>query len=329
MLNIIDMEKETNILEFYVNFDHHNKRIDGFLSYCLSGEQSRSFIKKLMLEDMVQVNGKTVSKVSHKLQEKDIVKITIPELKPAEIIPEDLGLEVVFEDEHLIVVNKPAGMTVHPGAGCYNGTLVNGLMHHCAGSLSGIGGVERPGIVHRIDKGTSGLLVAAKNDETHQGLARQFAEKTNHRVYVALCYGILPQEEGVVVGNIGRDPKDRKKMAYVQTGGKEAKTTFRLLNEYKDAISLVRLKLHTGRTHQIRVHMTSIGFPLLGDPMYGKMHLSKNLEPEQKAYIKTLDHQMLHAMELGFKHPITGEHLKFKAAPPQDFQDAISVLKQY
>tara|TARA_Y100001960_G_scaffold321764_1_gene397062 strand:- start:248 stop:1225 length:978 start_codon:yes stop_codon:yes gene_type:complete len=323
------MEKEANLLEFYVNFDHHNKRIDGFLSYCLSGEQSRSAIQRFIGEDLVKVNGNVINKVSYKVQEKDIVEVTIPEVKPAEIIPEDLNLDVVYEDEHLIVVNKPAGMTVHPGAGCYNGTLVNGLMHHCKGSLSGIGGIERPGIVHRIDKGTSGLLVAAKNDETHQGLAMQFAEKTNHRVYVALCYGILPQEEGTIVGNIGRDPKDRKKMAYVQTGGKEAKTTFRVLNEYKDAISLVRLKLHTGRTHQIRVHMTSIGFPLIGDPMYGKMHLSKNLEPEQKAMIKEIDHQMLHAMELGFKHPITGKNLKFKAPPAQDFQDLVSVLKQY
>jgi 23S rRNA pseudouridine1911/1915/1917 synthase len=323
------MEKETNILEFYVNFDHHNKRIDGFLSYCLSGEQSRSSIQRYMAEGMVEVNNVIVNKVSYKLQEKDIVKVTIPEVKIAEILPEDLNLDVVYEDEHLIVINKPAGLTVHPGAGCYSGTLVNGLMHHCKGSLSGIGGVERPGIVHRIDKGTSGLLVAAKNDATHQGLSLQFAEKTNHRVYVALVYGILPQEEGTIVGNIGRDTKDRKKMAHVQSGGKEAKTTFRVLNEYKDAISLVRLKLHTGRTHQIRVHMTSIGFPLIGDPMYGKMHLSKNLEPEQKAMIKEIDHQMLHAMELGFKHPITGKHLKFKAAPPKDFQNLISVLKQY
>jgi 23S rRNA pseudouridine1911/1915/1917 synthase len=323
------MKKEANKLQFYVNFEHHNNRLDAFLSYHLSGDQSRSAIQRIIGEEQVKINDKVITKVSYKVQEKDIVDITIPEVKPTEIIPEDLNLEVVFEDEHLVVVNKPAGMTVHPGAGCYAGTLVNGLMHHCKGSLSGIGGEERPGIVHRIDKGTSGLLVVAKDDITHQGLARQFAEKTNHRVYVALCYGILPQEEGTIVGNIGRDTKDRKKMAYVQTGGKEAKTTFRVLNEYKDAVSLVRLKLHTGRTHQIRVHMTSIGFPLLGDPMYGKMHLSKNLEPEQKAFIKSLDHQMLHAMELGFKHPVTGQHLKFKAAPPQDFQDLISVLKQY
>ncbi|MCP4355936.1 MAG: RluA family pseudouridine synthase [Proteobacteria bacterium] len=322
------MEKTENTLQFYTNFEHHNKRLDGFLSYCLSGDYSRSFLQKLILDGQVKVNGKTINKVSYKLQEKDIVEIEIPELETAEIVPQKMDLEIVYEDEHLLVVNKPAGLTVHPGAGQPDGTLINGLMEYCKGSLSGIGGVERPGIVHRIDKGTSGLLVVAKDDHSHQELAKQFAEKTTHRSYVALVYGILPQETGTIIGNIARDPKNRKRMAFVENKGKEAKTTFRVLNEYRNCVSLVKLKLYTGRTHQIRVHMTSVGNNLIGDPIYGKMTLNKNLADEQKAIIKSIDHQMLHAMELGFKHPETGKFLKFKVAPPEDFQKLINILKK-
>lgn len=322
------METNNNTLQFYVNFDHHNKRVDGFLSYCLSDEYSRSFLQKIITDGKVTVNGNAINKSSYKLQEKDIVEFERPELEEAEIVPQKMDLEIVYEDEHVLVVNKPAGLTVHPGAGCPDGTLVNGLMEHCKGSLAGIGGVERPGIVHRIDKGTSGLLVVAKDDHSHQDLAKQFAEKTTHRSYVALVYGILPQEDGTIVGNIGRDPKNRKRMAYLETKGKEAKTTFRVLREYQDCVSLVKLKLYTGRTHQIRVHMTSIGHNLIGDPLYGKPVLSKNLDLTQKNVIKKIDHQMLHAMELGFRHPHTRKFLKFKVPPPADFQNLIALLKQ-
>jgi len=329
MLELIDiMEKTENILQFYTNFDHHNKRIDGFLAYHLSDEYSRSFLQKIITEGNVTVNGKTVEKVSYKLQEKDIVEVLVPEIKTAEITPQKMDLEIVYEDEHLLVVNKPVGLSVHPGAGQPDGTLVNGLMEHCKGDLAGIGGAERPGIVHRIDKDTSGLIVVAKDDHSHQELAKQFAEKTTHRSYVALVYGILPQEDGTIVGNIARDPKNRKRMAYIPNKGKEAKTTFRVLNEYCDCMSLVKLKLYTGRTHQIRVHMTSIGNNLVGDQVYGKMHLSRNLSDEQKAFVKAANHQMLHAMELGFKHPHTGKFMKFKTPPPEDFQKLIAVLKQ-
>lgn len=321
------MELKKDIKQFYVNFENHNLRLDGFLAYCLSGEYSRSFIQKLIKDGNITINGRTEKKTSFKVQEKDIIEIHIPEIEPAKIIAQKMDLDIVYEDEYLIVINKPAGITVHPGAGQPDGTLINGLMEHCKGSLSGIGGVERPGVVHRIDKGTSGLLVFAKDDFTHQELAKQFAEKTTHRKYVALVYGILPQEEGTIVGNIARDPKNRKKMAYIPNKGKEAKTTFRVLNEYRECISLLKLKLYTGRTHQIRVHMTSIGHNLIADPLYGKPHFHKNLNNSQKEFIKKLDHQMLHAMELGFKHPHTKKFLKFKAEPPQDFQTLIRLLK--
>ena len=249
--------------------------------------------------------------------------VTVPEPKPAHNEAQDIALEIVFEDEHLLVVEKPAGMVVHPAAGNFDGTLVNALLHHCAGRLSGIGGVARPGIVHRIDKDTSGLLVVAKTDVAHEGLAAQFARHSIDRRYLSITSGIPIPVAGTIDAPLARSSANRKKIAIVGEGrGKRAVTHYRIVEPLKGA-ALVECRLETGRTHQVRVHMASIGHPLLGDPVYGRVR------NEQREILKTLNfhRQALHAAELGFVHPVTKAKLSFKSALPSDIQELFGALR--
>ncbi len=249
-------------------------------------------------------------------------RVCVPAPEPAHNRPQNIPLEIVFEDEHLLVVDKPAGLVVHPAAGNADGTLVNALLHHCAGRLSGIGGVARPGIVHRIDKGTSGLLVVAKTDVAHEGLAAQFARHSIHRLYKAIVAGLPNPPSGTVDAPLARSTANRQKMAIVGEGrGKRAVTHYRLLQPLR-AAAMIECRLETGRTHQVRVHMASLGHPLLGDPVYGRTR------PEHRALLKSLkfERQALHAAELGFIHPVTRENLTFRSPLPSDIQELFGQL---
>lgn len=286
------------------------KRIDHFLAE--TTEFSRSKITKLIKDGQILVNG-SKTKTGYSLRNEDEIVINYVE-EAQEALPEDLNLDIVYEDEDVIIVNKPNGMVVHPAAGNYTGTLVNGLMHHSK-NLSTINGEFRPGIVHRIDAETTGLLMVAKNDKAHQGLAKQLEEKTTHRVYWALVWGEIKNESGTVDAPIGRDPKDRKKMAVVSENSKDAITHFRVIERFKNA-TLIELKLETGRTHQIRVHMKYIGHPVVNDPVYGS----------QKQIIDETG-QCLHAKEIGFVHPTTGEFMKFDSELPASFTNILESLR--
>lgn len=299
------------------------ERLDKALS--LASGLSRERIKTLMGEGRVALDGIAVSQASIKPAAGTAFAIAVPATAPAEAIAQDIPLSIVFEDEHLIVVDKPAGLVVHPAAGNLDGTLVNALLHHCRGQLSGIGGVARPGIVHRIDKETSGLLVVAKTDAAHEGLAKQFADHSIHRAYLAIVAGVPKQPSGTVSGHIGRSDHDRKKMAVLHElnkRGKHAVTHYRLIETLASA-ALVECRLETGRTHQVRVHMASIGHSLLGDPVYGR-------NPQRLKPILTQLHfarQALHAAELGFIHPVTGEAQSHASALPADMAGLLVELR--
>jgi len=287
-------------------------------------ELSRARIQALIAEGAVEVGGTVETSAKAKVNAGTAFRIEVPPTAEPEAQPQDIPLDIVFEDEHLIVVNKPAGMVVHPAAGNPDGTLVNALLHHCCGSLSGIGGVARPGIVHRIDKDTSGLLVVAKSDAAHEGLAKQFADHSINRRYLAISGGHLARSSGKIVGRIGRSDVNRKKMAVLpdtSKRGKHAVTHYKLLKKLRDC-DLIECRLETGRTHQVRVHCASIGHALLGDPLYGRT--PANL----RSLIKELDfdRQALHAANLGFIHPVTGEALEFEADLPADMQELIDQL---
>ncbi len=286
---------------------------------------SRERIKGLIAEGKVLIDGQPAASPSAKVQAGAKFSIHIPPLDDPQAHPQDIPIVVVFEDEHLIVVDKAAGMVVHPAAGNADGTLVNALLHHCAvkggGQLSGIGGVARPGIVHRIDKDTSGLLVVAKSDKAHEGLARQFADHSLERAYLAVCNGYPLPAAGTIDQRLGRSGSDRKKMAVLpedSTRGKHAVTHYRTL-ERLDHCALVECRLETGRTHQVRVHLASIGHPLVGDPVYGKA--TSHLRPILKAL--GFERQALHAAVLGFVHPVTGAALRFESALPADMRELI------
>ena len=288
-------------------------RLDAFLALNLEGK-TRSAVQKLMDQGKVLVNGKTGRK-NDKVKPGDSIQVEIPEPEPLELLPQDIPLDIVYEDEHLLVVNKPKGMVVHPAPGNPDGTLVNALLYHCGESLSGINGVIRPGIVHRIDKDTSGLLMVAKNDLAHQSLAAQIAAHTFTRMYNTVVYGNLKTDEGTISAPIARHPTDRKKMAVVP-GGREAVTHYRVL-ERLSGFTLVECRLETGRTHQIRVHMAHIGHPVAGDPVYGP-----------KKCITSLNGQCLHARLLGFVHPATGEYMEFDSGLPPYFTDFLEKLRR-
>jgi 23S rRNA pseudouridine1911/1915/1917 synthase len=286
---------------------------------------SRARVQGLIEEGRVDVAGKTATSASMKVAEGTPFRIIIAAAMPAEAQPEDIPLTIAYEDAHLIVVDKPAGMVVHPAVGNITGTLVNALLHHCRGQLSGINGIARPGIVHRIDKDTSGLIVVAKTDAAHEGLAVQFAAHTVHRRYLAVCAGHPSPATGTVNARIGRSDADRKKMTVLPNNssrGKSAITHYTVL-ERLDHAALIECRLETGRTHQVRVHCASIGHPLLGDPAYGRT--PKQLRPllERIGFAR----QALHAAELGFAHPATGEIVQFQSDLPQDMAELIDQLR--
>lgn len=282
---------------------------------------SRERVKALIGEGAVTVAGRVVANASAKVTGGEPFAIALPPPAPLDAQAQDIPLKIVFEDEHLIVVDKPAGLVVHPAAGNLDGTLVNALLHHCAGSLSGINGTLRPGIVHRIDKETSGLLVVAKSDAAHEGLARQFADHSIERTYLAVCAGHPRPAEGTVNARLGRSDANRKKMAVLRddaSRGKHAITHYRTLRHLRDC-ALIECRLETGRTHQVRVHLASIGHPLVGDPVYG--HDPKTLRPLLKEL--GFARQALHAASLGFVHPVTAERLVFGADLPADMAELI------
>lgn len=297
---------------FEIGPDEGGERLDVYLAR-RAPEYSRSHIQKLIAGGQVTLAGAPV-KANYKVQAADRLELAAPELKPLEVVAEDIPLDILFEDSDVVVVNKPRGMVVHPAAGNYRGTLVNALLEHCR-DLSGIGGVARPGIVHRLDKDTSGVMVVAKTDRAHLHLAKQIKDRTAARKYIAIVHGNPEAEQGLVDAPIGRHPVDRKKMAVTPGQGKEARTKFRVVERFGN-YSVVECRLLTGRTHQIRVHMAYIGHPVVGDPKYG---------PRTAHF--SIDGQALHSAELAFQHPVSGRAMVFEAPLPADMEAILRELR--
>lgn len=310
-MNSSDYEE---IIELTVGADVTSERIDKYLSDMLSS-YSRSYIQKLIDDGNVLVDNNII-KSNYKISPGKNITVSIPYPEDIEILPENIPLDIIYEDDDVILVNKPKGMVVHPAAGHYSGTLVNALMYHCKDNLSGINGVMRPGIVHRIDKDTTGVIIACKNDLAHNSLSAQLKEHSITRYYYAICHNSFGEMSGTVDAPIGRSPVDRKKMAINYKNGKEAITDYEVL-ENLGQYAYIRCKLHTGRTHQIRVHMASISHPLLGDEVYCN---AKN--------IFNLEGQTLHAQVLGFVHPRTGEYMEFSAPLPEYFAKLLDKLRK-
>ena len=302
-----------------VEISQPQARLDKFLQKQFP-DTSRGTFQRFIQDGDVRVDGKTVKATHHPRAGEEIV-ITWPDPEPAEAQPEDIPLEVLYEDDRLLVINKPAGLVVHPAVGHARGTLVNALLHHCAGQLSGVGGVARPGIVHRLDKETSGCLVVAKDDSAHHALSAQFANRKTTKIYQALVCGQPRKERLTVKAPIARHPVHRKKMAIVERG-RDSHTDFRMLEALRDS-ALVEAALHTGRTHQIRVHLQHLGCPLVGDPVYGGRQARQFAQCT--GYVAP--RQMLHAAALGFTHPLSGKKMKVNAPLPADFIDAVNFLK--
>lgn len=300
-------------LSFNINSEEEGQRIDKYLSTMIEGK-SRSFVQGLIDEKKVKANDKVI-KSNYKLKKGDFIEVEVPEPVELNVSAEEMNLDIVYEDEDVLVVNKEKGIVVHPAPGNYTGTLVNGILHHCS-DLSGINGVIRPGIVHRIDKDTSGILVIAKNDEAHNDLAAQFKEHSIKREYYALVEGKFSKVEGTVDKPISRDKRERIKMA-INSDGKRAVTHYEVLEQYDKGVSLVKCTLETGRTHQIRVHMASIGHPLVGDLVYGYKRQKFNIEG-----------QALHAKTLGFIHPRTKEYMEFTSELPNYFKELLEKLRK-
>lgn len=316
-MSIIENEnpKGEQKVELTVAEEMSGKRLDSVLAGMMP-EYSRSFIQRLFENGSITVGGDPCSEKKRKAAAGDIVEITIPQPERLEVEAEDIPLDIVYEDDELLVVDKPAGMVVHPAPGNHSGTLVNALMYHCGDALSSINGVIRPGIVHRIDKDTSGLLMVAKTDRAHNALSAQLAEHSITRRYKAIVYSNIKEDEGTVDKPIGRDPGNRLRNAVVYTNSKNAVTHYRVLERF-GGFTLVEAVLETGRTHQIRVHMAYIRHPLLGDTLYG---------PAKNRY--GAKRQMLHAGVLGFVHPVTGEYMEFNSPLPQDFEDVLAKLRK-
>ncbi|WP_053983952.1 RluA family pseudouridine synthase [Niameybacter massiliensis] len=299
--------------EIILNVEEAGLRLDKYLDEQLA-DYTRSFLQKQIEEGRVTVNGK-VQPARYKVKQGDELLVIIPEPVEVDIVAENIPIDIVYEDDDIIIVNKPQDMVVHPAPGNYTGTLVNALLYHCKDGLSGINGEIRPGIVHRIDKDTSGILMIAKNDKAHLMLSNLLKDHHITRRYHAIVYGNFKETEGTIEKPIGRSPKDRKKMAIVQDG-RYAKTHYRVIEQFKQ-FAYVELTLYTGRTHQIRVHMTSIGHPLLGDPVYGPSKMMWGIEG-----------QMLHAKVLGFEHPTTGEYVEFTSELPELFSTTLDKLRK-
>ncbi|MCU6795730.1 RluA family pseudouridine synthase [Paenibacillus sp. WQ 127069] len=313
-MSVSEQEELENRKEWIAEAQDQGERVDKFVAEASDEDVSRSLVQQWIKDGHLKVNGAPV-KANYKLSAGDQLELITPEPEELNLTAENIPLEVVYEDGDMIVINKPRGLVVHPAPGHYSGTLVNALLYHCQ-DLSGINGVMRPGIVHRIDKDTSGLLMAAKNDTAHQSLAAQLKEHTVVRKYLAVVHGNVTHEQGTVDAPIGRDPFDRKLYTVTERNSKKAVTHFAVLERYGDH-TLLELRLETGRTHQIRVHMKFIGHPLVGDPAYGP----------SRGKGATMDGQALHAAILGFTHPRTGEHLQFEAEIPADMQHLIHILK--
>jgi 23S rRNA pseudouridine1911/1915/1917 synthase len=290
---------------------------------------SRSRIKALILDGRVSLGGATISDPSHGVKPGQRFAIIVPEALPAIPEAQAIALDVRYEDDHLIVFNKPAGMVVHPGAGNPDRTVVNALIAHCGDSLRGIGGVRRPGIVHRLDKDTSGLMVAAKTEAAHAALTAQFAARTVERVYAALVWGVPRPRQGEITGNIGRSRRNRKKMAVLRHGGRPALTRYRVTRAFGAAASLLDCRLATGRTHQIRVHLAEIGHPVLGDPVYGRTTPARlaALSPKAREAVRGLGGQALHAYVIGFDHPATAERIRIEIELPKHFKKLMETLE--
>lgn len=302
-------------INFEVLSEDADSRIDRYLAQQMP-DQSRSFLQKLIREEQITVNGRPV-KANYRLQPEDQVLVIVPDPQLPDILPENIPLDILYEDSDVLVINKPKGMVVHPAAGHYTNTVVNAVMYHCQGNLSGINGVMRPGIVHRIDRDTTGAIVICKNDQAHQSLAQQLKEHSITRSYRAIVWNNLKEDEGTVDRPIGRHPVDRKKMAVNEKNGKTAVTHYRVLERF-GSFTYIECRLETGRTHQIRVHMASIGHPLLGDEVYG---------PSGKQPFR-LQGQCLHAMTLGFLHPSTGEYVEFEAPLPEYFTQLLKNFRK-
>ena len=300
---------------FFIDKETQSTRIDLVLSLLLS-ETSRSFIQKLIEGGRLTINGQLCTSKKYKVSEGDVVEITVPEPEKLVIEEENIPLDIVYEDDDVLVINKPRGMVVHPAVGNYTGTLVNAVMYHCKDRLSSINGVIRPGIVHRIDKDTSGLLMIAKNNKAHESLSRQLAAHTITRKYTALVYNNFSEEEGTVDAPLGRDPKNRLRRAVTRENSKRAVTHWRVLERF-GKYTLIEAQLETGRTHQIRVHMAYINHPLVVDMLYG---------PKKQTLFQ--DGQLLHAGVLGFVHPSTGEYMEFSRPLPEEFQQVIERLRR-
>ena len=317
-----------DLRQFTVTDGGVGERLDRWLAG-QNPDLSRSRIQQLIAQGCVQIAGRADVHAATTLKANDVIAIVIPQPVRIELAAQAINLDIVYEDEHLIVINKPAGLVVHPAAGNPDRTLVNALLAHCGDSLRGIGGELRPGIVHRLDKDTSGLLVAAKSGATHAHLAEQFASHTIERAYDALVWGVPKPAKGVIAGQIGRCTSDRKKMSVRKTGGKSAVTHYRTVKTFGAYAAQVECMLQTGRTHQIRVHMASIGHPVIGDPVYGTMRnkFIAKLDEGAAEIVRAFSRQALHARALGFVHPVTGKTLRFERVPPADFAELATALQ--
>jgi 23S rRNA pseudouridine1911/1915/1917 synthase len=318
-----------------VTIKEASTRLDKFLSAACP-DISRSRIQQLIAQGMVSLAGCVITDAAHKVKPNEKWEIRIPAAAPTHMIAQHIPLDIIYEDNDLLVINKPAGLTVHPAPGHPDSTLVNALLAHCGASLSGIGGIQRPGIVHRIDKDTSGLLVVAKNDAAHHALSAQLADRSLSRIYQALCWGSPSPEKGSITGNIGRSPRNRQKMAVVKAGGKTATTHYTLQEKFlSGGASLIECKLETGRTHQIRVHMAHVGHPLIGDPVYGQSTTTRlkptttcKIDAQTKEALLQFKRQALHAFVMGFIHPRTQRRMEFHAPLPPDLQELIAALRK-
>jgi len=318
------------IFTFRISAQDTGARLDKFVAQECQELISRSRLKALILEGQVKIDEAIVSHPSKKLKAHQEITITIPEIREAIPAAQSIPLNIVYEDDDVIVIDKAAGMVVHPAPGNRDNTLVNALLAHCGESLSGIGGIRRPGIVHRLDKETSGLLVVAKHDLAHQRLSEQFAARSLSRRYYAVVWGVPLPPEGTVEGNIGRSPRNRKKMAVLSEGGKPARTFYKLVSAYQRVAALIDCKLESGRTHQIRVHMTAQGYPLIGDVLYGR--IPRTLNPQISAFVKTFgstpSRHALHAYQLEFIHPLTSALMRFQSNLPEDLENLLLFLKK-
>lgn len=316
-------QPQAKLLSVSVPPGKESMRIDRFLSDTLE-DYSRNRLQGLIAEGMVTLNNSVVTETKRKVVGGDAIVVTIPPPKPLQLEAQDIPLDIVYEDDDLIIINKPPGLVVHPAPGNPDNTLVNALLAHCGDSLTGVGGVARPGIVHRLDKGTSGLMVVAKNGETHASLSKQFSDHSIERAYRTLVWGVPSPLVGTIKGNIGRSPQNRKKMALLSRGGKHAVTHYKVERVFGTTAALVECRLETGRTHQIRVHLSTLGHPVLGDPLYGGGEKrARHLDSDIRQAVKRQEHQVLHAYLIGLHHPRYQKNMRWEAVFPCYFNEIV------